>query len=100
MITIKVKPRQDDLYDIYVGDAGDHFVNSDQGYSNVEDAVAIVHRLWPPAMSVEELAAYVSKRSVDIPRKYIEALTALQATEPVALQITYRDGTTKTEQLR
>lgn len=100
MITIKVKPRQDDLYDIYVGDPGDHFLNSDQGYSNVEDAVAIVHRCFPPAPSVDELAAQAQALKADIPRKYIEAILMMLAAEPVILLITYRDGTTRTEQLR
>lgn len=54
-ILIEVKPREDDRYDIYVGDEGDQFVNSSQGYENPEDAVAIVRRLWPPLPKVDDL---------------------------------------------
>lgn len=96
MIKISVKPRQDNLFDIYVGDEGDHFLNSDQGYENVEDAEAIVRRCWPPMPSVDE----IRESRPEIPRRFIETMKALLAPEPVVLVVTYRNGKTKTEQLR
>lgn len=106
MILIEVKPRQDNLFDIYVGDEGDHFVNSDQGYENVEDAESIVRRLWPPVQLPVgdglEWSADIDGTLTRILDDYLRAAVQLVAanTEKVVLRVTYRDGKTKTEQLR
>lgn len=76
MILVEVKPRADERYDIYVGDEGDAFLNSSQGYERAIDAEAIVRLLWPPTP------------------------TGNHPVVPILLKVTYRDGTTKTEQLR
>lgn len=100
MIKVAVKPRQDDLYDIYVGDEGDHFLNSNQGYANVEDAERIVHRLWPGLPTADD-AYYTSILGLGyIPREHVTAILESLKAEPVVLVVTYRDGKTKTEQIR
>lgn len=110
-IQVTVKPRQDDLYDIYVGDEGDHFVNSDQGYANVEDAERVARRLWPPlalpkfdgpVVYAPEVGDTAVTGVVDIPMEYAQATIDLlrMLAEPVVLTVTYRDGTSKTERLR
>lgn len=111
MITISVKPRQDNRFDAYVGDEGDHFLNSDQGYENVEDVVAIVRRLWPPIALPKfdgpityapEVSGTAVTGVVDVPMEHAQATIDLlrMLTEPVVLEITYRDGTVRSERLR
>lgn len=47
MIRVDVKPRQDNKFDITIADDNGHtLLNSDQGYENVEDAVAVVRRVF------------------------------------------------------
>lgn len=110
-INVTVKPRQDDLFDIWVGDEGDHFVASSQGYANVEDAERIVRRMWPPialpkfdgpVVYAPEVGDTAVTGVVDIPMEYAQATVNLLRllTEPVVLTVTYRDGTSKTERLR
>lgn len=112
MIRVEIKPRQDDLFDIWVGDEGDHFVNSHQGYENVEDAVRIARRLWPPielpdlgevahAPKVDTERAAVTG-VVDVPREHVDAVLELLRlhTEPVIMRVTYRNGRSHTERLR
>lgn len=89
MIRVEVKPRpvhtshdgkpgcDHTVFDIYVHDGqnGNLLVFSNQGYENVDDAEAIARRLFVVA-------------------------DPYPLGETVALKVTYRDGTTKTEQLR
>lgn len=76
MIRVNVRPRADDKFDIYVAaDNGEELLNSSQGYENVEDAEKIVRRLFGKVGLTGE-------------------------TQTVALVTTYRDGKTKTEQIR
>ena len=76
MIKATVKPRHDNRFDIYLtSDNGELLLNSNQGYENVEDAERIVRRLFAPVQ-----------------------LTGQPQT--VALRVEYRDGKTKTEQIR
>ncbi|WP_283612367.1 hypothetical protein [Mycolicibacterium poriferae] len=79
MILVEVKPRDDGRYDIYVSEDGEPYVNSSQGYENVEDAERIARKLFAgPAFS----------------------MGGEQITPPVTLRTKYRTGQTKTEQLR
>lgn len=71
MIRVEIKPRQDDLFDIWViGANGENLLNSSQGYENAADAETIARKLFGISG------------------------------ETVALRIEYRDGKTRTEQLR
>lgn len=91
MITVKIAPREDDLYDMHVGDEGDQFVNSSQGYERVVDAIKIARRLWPPIVMPPGRWRRNAHR----------LLQAIQAnTESVVMQVTFRDGKTHTERLR
>lgn len=76
MIEVKIAPRQGDRrYEIHVGDAGDIFLVSHQGYENAADAERIARRLFgPPA--------------------------ALVGHEPVELTVEFRDGKCNHEALR
>ena len=78
MILVDIRPRQDDKYDMYVGDEGDHFVNSNQGYERAEDCIAIARRLWPKGTG-----SFGS-----------------EVADSIYLRVTYRDGRTWTERLR
>ncbi|WP_319456911.1 MULTISPECIES: hypothetical protein [unclassified Mycobacterium] len=87
MIKVEVKPRSDNKFDIYVsdGDNKEPLLNSNQGYENVEDAERIAYRL---------LASLpVWSRVVGVSPDFTEA-------EPIILVTTYRDGKTRTEQIR
>lgn len=85
MILVEIRPRQDDLFDIWViGANGEVLLNSSQGYENSEDAEAIARKLFG---SVDHEASH-------------KAGFGVANTEPVALRITYRTGKTHTEQLR
>ncbi|MEV5360598.1 hypothetical protein AB0K45_09665 [Micrococcus luteus] len=102
-VLVEVKPRGDNRFDIYVGDFGDAYLNSSQGYENVEDAVRIVRKLWPPFAASDQshvlVEVAVEANPVAVPRDdLMKALTIDWA--PVVLRVTYRDGTQKTEQLR
>lgn len=71
MIKVEIKPRQDNLFDIWVHAAnGELLLHSSQGYENVEDAERVARLLFMPDSTA------------------------------VALRIEYRNGKTKTEQLR
>lgn len=75
-INVAVKPRGDNRFDIYVADDnGCELLNSSQGYENVEDAEQVVRRLFGPVVATGQA-------------------------QTVELHLEYRDGTTKTEQLR
>lgn len=81
MIKVKIEPRNGDgLYEIHVGDAGDNFLVSHQGYENVEDAERIVRRLF-----------VFDNRVLD---------PSLPAPEHVDLSVRYRNGKGKHEMLR
>lgn len=99
-VVVEVKPRADGRYDIYVGDEGDAFLNSSQGYSNVEDAVAIVRKLWPavPEIAIVNVATDGNSFVTVNGAAFAQAFTAEWA--PMALRVTYRDGTTHTRKLR
>lgn len=94
MIRVEIKPRQDNLFDIYVGDEGDEFLNSNQGYENVEDAIAIARRLWPPLNTPDDLPGLIGP--------VFDAVCAVITSnaETVVMRVTYRNGKTMTEQLR
>lgn len=107
MILVDIKPRQDNLYDMYVGDEGDHFVNSNQGYENAEDAIAIARRLWPPLkLAADGIAVAVDtgagERTVTVPPPVVDGVKAMltEGHDAIVMRITYRDGKTRTEQLR
>lgn len=87
MIRVEVKPRKDNRYDVYVtfDDNDEPFVNSSQGYENVEDAQRAVYRVFA--------SLHVWSRVVGVSPDFTEA-------EPIAMVTHYRDGTTKTEQIR
>lgn len=89
MILVDVKPRQDNLYDIYVSDPGDHFLNSNQGYENVEDAERIARRLWPPLPDSEEVRAALRTRDVEVP---LQTITAAGNHFGLAVPVEGRDG--------
>lgn len=110
-----IEPRADGRYDMRVGDEGDQFVNSNQGYENAEDCIAIARRLWPPIalpahgdpVHAPEVDYSRTDRTVitgvvDIPLKYATATVDLlrMKAEPVVMRVTYRTGKTHTEQLR
>ncbi|MGV0793051.1 hypothetical protein [Mycolicibacterium sp. XJ1819] len=76
MIRVTVEPRRDNKFDITVADDNGHvLLNSDQGYENVEDAIAVVRRLFGPVVATGQI-------------------------QTVALRVEFRDGKTHTEQLR
>lgn len=84
MIRVEIKPRQDDLFDIWVIAAnGEVLLNSSQGYENASDAEAIARKLFG-RIDFEASA----REGVAMPP------------EPVTLRITYRNGKTQTEQIR
>lgn len=110
MKVVEVKPRQDNLYDIWVhAKNGKLLLHSSQGYENVEDAEAVVRELWPPIHlpTGDGLQWSVNLGDGDdlthIPTEHIlgtiELLKA-NTKQAVVLRVTYRDGKTKTEQLR
>lgn len=77
MIRVEIKPRQDDLYDIWViAENGGVLLNSSQGYENAADAEAIARKLFGMSWS------------------------DLMSAEPVTLRIDYRDGRVSEEQIR
>lgn len=82
MINVEVRQRQDDRWDIYVSDGGNHepLLNSSQGYENEGAARAIAVRLFGgrPAQRTER------ERRPSTPRRSYP--------EPVDLIITKRDG--------
>lgn len=106
MILVDIKARQDDLYDMHVGDEGDHFVNSNQGYSNVEDCIAIARRLWPPMPEPGTVRPadphWFDGTPAKISQKQVEAVISEvhSMLEPVVMRVTFRDGKTRTERLR
>lgn len=81
-VQIAIEPRAGDrLYEIHVGDAGDKFLVSHQGYENAEEAAHIVERLW----GVTGLTADPLESSNVQPRVGPDL-------EHVDLTITYRSG--------
>lgn len=108
MITVMIEPRADGRYDMRVGDEGDQFVNSNQGYENAEDCIAIARRLWPPIQlpTGDGLKWSVNlgdgDQLTEIPNDILRGAVELVAanTERVVMRVTYRDGKTHTEQLR
>lgn len=85
MIRVEIKPRQDNLFDIWVHAAnGELLVHSSQGYENVEDVEAVARLLFGSQPVANE--AWVTGTELK--------------TEPVAMRVEYRNGKTKTEQLR
>lgn len=89
MILAEVKPREDGKYDIYVSEDGEPYVNSSQGYENVEDAEALARKLWPKLPDCCEPGCCLHNPQHGDP-----------APERVVLRVKYRNGQTKTEQLR
>lgn len=78
-ILVDIKPRQDNRFDIYVSDDnGDQLLNSNQGYENVEDAKNVARRLFGKE-------TFIPGFKVD---------------NSVRLTVHYRDGDTKSEQIR
>lgn len=87
MIKVEVKPRADNRFDVYVSfsENDEPFVNSSQGYENVEDAQRAAYRVFA-SLSVWSHVVGVSP-DFAIP-------------EPIVMVTTYRDGKTKTETIR
>lgn len=88
-IKVRIEPRKGDgLYEIHVGDAGDNFLVSHQGYENAEDAERLVRRLFatPRTFTAAELQA--APELINAPP------------EPVDLAVRYRTGKGKHEMLR
>jgi uncharacterized protein YegP (UPF0339 family) len=84
MIKVEVKPRQDNLFDIWVHAAnGELLLHSSQGYDHAIDAENVARLLF----GTRTVAA-------------ADGTGTVSSSEPVALRVTYRDGKTKTEQLR
>ena len=102
MILVDIRPRQDNKYDMHVGDEGDHFVNSDQGYENVEDVIDTARRIWPPLPTLGDVHTITWGTDVRVPAELVAAVTEAltQASEAVVMRVTYRDGKTHTERLR
>jgi hypothetical protein len=76
MIKVTVKPRRDNKFDVHIADDnGNELLSSNQGYENVEDAEKVVRRIF-------SLVAATDKE------------------QSVVLRVEYRNGKTKTEQLR
>lgn len=98
MITVKIDPRTDGRYDMHVGDEGDQFVNSDQGYENPAECIAIARRLWPPVILPD--AGWFD--AADVSPAFLAKVVASvrEKTEPVVMRVTYRNGKSHTEQLR
>ncbi|MCK0174776.1 hypothetical protein [Mycolicibacterium sp. F2034L] len=122
---MEVKPRQDNLFDIWVhAQNGEVLLNSSQGYEHAADAEAIARLLLGSrvgnhpdsrliAQTLDNAAEVIERVSSSLPLRTVNAarpiaescrtLTRLLDSlvpEPVALRVTYRDGKTKTEQLR
>jgi hypothetical protein len=87
VIKVEVKPRKDDRYDVYVtfNEADEPFVNSSQGYENVEDA---------------ERAAYRAFASLSVWSRVVGVAPDFTEPEPIVMVTTYRTGKTRTEQIR
>lgn len=84
MIIVSIRPRQDDLFDIWVtGANGETLLNSSQGYERAIDAEDIARKVFG---AVDPVASRVEGSVVLSPA--------------IELTVTYRDGTTKTERLR
>lgn len=76
MIRVVVKPRSDNKFDVHIADDnGNLLLSSDQGYENVEDAEKVVRRIF-------------------------SLVAAVGSEQAVVLRVEYRNGKTKTEQLR
>ena len=102
MIQVNVKPRADGRYDFHVGDEGDDFANSSQGYENPADAIEIVRRIWAPLPTLGDVHTITWGTDVRVPAELVAAVTEAltQACEPVVMRVTYRDGQSHTERLR
>jgi hypothetical protein len=87
MIKVDVKPRDDNKFDIYVSDGNNKepLLNSNQGYENVEDAERIAYRLLS---------------SLHVWSTVVGVQPDFKTAEPIVLVTTYRDGKTRTEQIR
>jgi hypothetical protein len=78
VIKLDIRPRQDDLYDIYLHDGNNDepLLHSSQGYDGPGHP--------------EDLARRLFERPAD----------QWNDDDPVILRVTYRDGTSKTERIR
>lgn len=87
MIKVEVKPRADERYDAYItfDDNGEPWANTSQGYENVEDAERAVYRVLA---------------SLEVWSRVVGVSPALTEPEPVVMVTTYRNGKTRTEQIR
>lgn len=98
VIKVEIKPRNGDyLYEIHVGDAGDKFLVSHQGYANAIDAEALVRRLFGRRGPVLTDAILDTHSREEIAAMYAEGGGQ---PEPVELTVVYRDGKSKREMLR
>lgn len=89
MIEISIKPREGDRrYDIHVGDAGNTFLVSHQGYENAVDAERIARRLFGSPATLSERQVLAGQALVE------------HEHEPVELVIEYRDGKAYHEMIR
>jgi hypothetical protein len=83
-IKVRIEPRGGDgLYEIHVGDAGDTFLVSHQGYENAADAETLVKRLFGKPV-------WQSSGGAEVP----------PTPEPVDLTVKYRTGKGKHEMIR
>lgn len=87
MIKVEVRPRADNKYDAYITfeDNGEQWANTSQGYENVEDAQRSVYRVLASLQKWSEV---------------VGVSPAFTTPEPIVMVTTYRDGKTKTEQIR
>lgn len=84
MISVTVKPRSDNRFDIYVhAENGELLMNSSQGYENVEDAERIAHLCFGLAFRHDDTG-----------------ILNAPEWEPARLTVEYRDGRVKSEVLR
>lgn len=85
MIDVKVKPRADDRFDIYLLIDGEPIMNSSQGYENIEDAHRVVYRC------LASLAVW---------SKVVGVSPDFSVPEPIIMETTFRSGSKMTEQIR
>lgn len=108
MIEVKIEPREGDRkYEIHVGDPGDNFLVSHQGYERAVDAEGTVRRLWPNVngVTLRRVREILDRSNGATNAEELiiairDVLDDADRPEAVDLTVVYRDGTAKHEMLR